>query len=261
VIGWDGSVYDVSASTFARELYGQLGLCQSVPYAAAMARLALLQKWQADPTEAEGRHWHLVRVYLGGKGGGPIASACEKKRKLPKNAGFKEFLDKERAKLPVASAQTFVGRRRMVQRILRAFDDEASSGVLIHGMGRLGKSSLAARIANRLPGHKTVVIFEQYHADQVLERVLAALPPATSRDLRQTWAASVAATPDALGEALRDALEKNGGPPLLLIIDDLERILEDPKPGRDVLVKPDYRAMLGAVLKTFDNVDTEPGCF
>ena len=233
-IGWDGSVYDISASSFARVFYGELGRCQSVPYAAAIARLALLQKWQADPRAAEGRHWHLARVYLGEVGGGPIAAAGGKKRRLPKNAGFKEFLDKERARSPVASAQTFVGRRRKVQEVLRAFDDQAISGVLVHGMGRLGKSSLAARIANRMPSHKPVVVFEHYHADQVWDRVLTALPSRTGQELRQTWdAAAIAKTPATLDSALKDALDSNDGQPLLLIIDDLEQILEDPgaRPG------------------------------
>ncbi|MDH3662463.1 MAG: CHAT domain-containing protein [Alphaproteobacteria bacterium] len=255
VIGWDGSVYDISASSFARVLYGELGRCQTVPYAAAMARLALLQTWRADPRAVEGRHWHLAWVYLGEAGGGPIAVAGERKRQLPKNAGFQEFLDKERAQSPVASARTFVGRRRKVQEVLRAFDDQAVCGVLIHGMGRLGKSSLAARIANRMPEHKPVVIFKNYHADQLWDRVLAALPPRTGQELRRTWdAASIAETFEL---ALKDALESRGGAPLLLIIDDLEQILEDPEPGRDVLVQPAHRAMLGAVLRAFGDTDNE----
>ena len=44
--------------------------------------------------------------------------------------------------------------------------------------------------------------------------------------------------------------------PLLLIIDDLEQILEEPKADQSVLVKPAYRAMLGAVLKCFHAADT-----
>ncbi len=61
--------------------------------------------------------------------------------------------------MPVASAAEFVGRRRQAQRILRAFREREGAGVLIHGIGSHGKSSLAARIANRMPGHDTVVIY------------------------------------------------------------------------------------------------------
>ena len=257
MIGWDGSVYDISASTFARELYRELGRHQAVPYAGAIARQALLQKYQADKGQAEGCHWHLARVYAGPKGGGPIASVRGEKRNLPKNTGFKEFLDKDRAKSPVASAQTFVGRRRLVQRALRAFEDDACSGVLIHGMDRLGKSSLAARIANRLPGHKPVVIFEHYHADQVLDRILSALSPALGKELRQTWAASVGETAADLKPALKDALDRSDDQPLLLIIDDLEQILEEPEAGRSVLVRSNFQAMLSAVLKAFEQNNSE----
>ena len=36
--------------------------------------------------------------------------------------------------------------------------------------------SLAARVANRLPHHTTVVVFNAYRGDAVLDRVLNSLP-------------------------------------------------------------------------------------
>ena len=44
-------------------------------------------------------------------------------------------------------AREFVGRRRQAQDVLRAFRGDERAGVLIFGMGSLGKSSLAARVA------------------------------------------------------------------------------------------------------------------
>lgn len=49
-----------------------------------------------------------------------------------------------------------------MQAALKALRDGGHAGVLLHGMGRLGKSSLAARIANRLPDLKLGVVFEHY---------------------------------------------------------------------------------------------------
>lgn len=75
------------------------------------------------------------------------------------------------------TADPFVGRCRPIQRALRALADGATAGVLIHGMGNLGKSSPAARIANRLPTHTVVVLFERYDPPAVVDALVAALPP------------------------------------------------------------------------------------
>ncbi|MBV8070693.1 MAG: hypothetical protein JO270_12360 [Acidobacteriaceae bacterium] len=69
-------------------------------------------------------------------GGGSICAVAKPKPKLPKQAGFREFLDKE-AQGPVASAREFVGRRREAQKVLRAFAERRHAGVLIHELGRL----------------------------------------------------------------------------------------------------------------------------
>jgi hypothetical protein len=114
VIGWDGSVYDTDAS--------QLAVRSSVAYAAAMERASLLRLQQTDPEHQTGQHWHLARVYLGPTGGGPVCANGKPRRDLTKDAGYKAFLDKSR-QIPVASAREFVGRRRAVQSVLRAFDD------------------------------------------------------------------------------------------------------------------------------------------
>ena len=145
-IGWDGSVYDADAISFANVFYKQLAAGRSVAYAAALARHTLLRAHLADPER--GHHWHLARVYVGPAGGGPLCAPGKPKRSFRKEAGFKEFLDKANTRVPVASMAEFVGRRRQVQRILRTFREREAVGVLIHGMGNLGKSSLAARIAN-----------------------------------------------------------------------------------------------------------------
>jgi hypothetical protein len=161
-IGWDGSVYDLDAITFAEIFYEELARGSSVAYAAARARGSLLRAHLAEPRQ--GRHWHLARVYLGPRGGGALRASSKPSRPFHKEAGYKEFLDSKQRRVPVATAAEFVGRRRQAQRILRAFRDKEGAGLLIHGIGRQGKSSLAARIANRMPRHDTVVIFGRYDA-------------------------------------------------------------------------------------------------
>ena len=262
VLGWDGSVYDRDATLFATRFYGELAEHQSVPYAAAAARREVLRVHRDDPIE--GHHWHLARVYAGPAGAGAVCDRTQPKRKLRKDAGFKEFLDKANRRVRVATAQEFVGRRRVAQDVLRAYRDGRKAGVLIYGMGNSGKSSLAARIANRLPKHETVVAFERYDALAIFERLVAALPPRQRAEWKETWRPSIAADPAALADALEAMLE---GPfdadPILLIIDDFEQILEKPAPEQPVTPIKDtagscnlWRASIAAVLRAFEAADT-----
>ena len=179
-LGWDGSVYDENAILFAQTFYKQLAAGRSVSYAAAQAQGALLRAHLKDPKR--GRHWHLARVYLGPQGGGALCASTKPKRTFRRDPGYKEFLDPKGLRVPVATAAEFVGRRRQAQRVLRAFRDQEGAGVLIQGMGSQGKSSLAARIANRMPRHETVVIFGRYDTLAVFDALKEALPPKLRAD-------------------------------------------------------------------------------
>jgi hypothetical protein len=263
-IGWDGSVNDADAIGFAATFYEELARGSSVAYAAARARGALLRAHLADPDQ--GQHWHLARAYSGPRGDGTLCAAARPRRAFRRDAGYKEFLDLRQRRVPVASAAEFVGRRREAQRILRAFRDRERAGVLIHGLGRQGKSSLAARIANRMPGHDTVVIYERYDALAVFEALRNALPTRLQRDFDQTWREQVTREASNLRNALLDMLE---GPfrttdpatrakPVLLIVDDLEQILETPKPGEArTPVKTNYSVALASIIAAFRDAETE----
>jgi hypothetical protein len=48
-------------------------------------------------------------------------------------------------------------------------------GALLHGQGRLGKSSLAARIADRCPDRAVAVVFGDYGALAILDAVAEAV--------------------------------------------------------------------------------------
>ncbi|EGV27537.1 hypothetical protein ThidrDRAFT_4652, partial [Thiorhodococcus drewsii AZ1] len=213
------------------------------------------QAAQSDPRR--GRHWHLARLYLGPTGGGALAGKGLPKRRLASETCADQFLDSERGEVPVARRAEFVGRRRQIQSVLRAFRD-GSPGVLVQGMGSLGKSSLSARIASRLTGHRTVVIFGDYDALTILDRLLEAVPVQQRQVARDTWREAVLADPGALTEALEDLLE---GPldadPVLLVVDDLESVLETPAPSAPLTpVQPDYRVPLAAVLTAFARAST-----
>ncbi len=140
VLGWDGSVYDPDAIAFAEPFYRELAGYETPAFAASAARRAVLERHMNDPQT--GVHWHLARLWLGSDGGGPLCAKGKLRRRLPAHdAGYKAVLDGKRGRGPeVAGALTFVGRRREAQAVIGAFREDAAPGVLIDGMGNLGKS-------------------------------------------------------------------------------------------------------------------------
>jgi AAA ATPase domain len=196
---------------------------------------------------------------LGPQGGGSLVGGSKRRDMMPATHGEKEFLVKERRKVPVASHEMFVGRRRELQTALRALRGRDHAGVLLHGMGRLGKSSLAARIANRRRDLKLAVVFEHYGTLDVLEALRLALEEnPEAPELVRNGVQRVREDPSRLEETLIDLLRAASmqaggtGTPVLLVIDDLERILEaDPAGGRHRL-QAAFAPVLRAVLRAFD---------
>jgi tetratricopeptide (TPR) repeat protein len=257
VLGWDGSVYDSDATQFTRAFYRELSGHASVPFAASAARRELLR---ANLNDAScGRHWHLARVYAGAGGTGACCGSGLPKRRIRRNASYKEFLDKAGSRVPVATAREFVGRRREAQAVLRAFRDLGMTGVLVSGMGNIGKSSLAARVANRMPRHRTIVVYERYDGMAIFEQLLSALPASERAACERTWRTQIAEEGGKVGLALEEMLETQfDAQPILLVIDDLEQILDPPRPGQlrmpvaDAAGNADaWRASLRGVLNAF----------
>ncbi|MER7488306.1 CHAT domain-containing protein, partial [Streptomyces sp. NPDC126497] len=259
VIGWDGSVSDRAATLFAEHLYQQLSRRVDVAEAVARARRRLL----ACSDEVLRADWHLARLWLGPAGGGPLVAGTRKRQMVPAHHVTKTFLDRKH-ELPVAAAEMFVGRRPEMQRALRALRGGQKAGVLLHGQGRLGKSSLAARIADRHPNRAVAVVFGDYTPAAILDAVadaVAANPAA--RTLVDARRDEVRHQPERLKPLLIDLLAgpcaqelDDGGKPLLLVIDDLEQILTA-DPGGPHRLDPEHAAVLADVLSAFDPALTD----
>ena len=114
-----------------------------------------------------------------GCGSGRAAAArwspgAQKRSLVTATRGTKTFLDRKH-QVPVATADMFVGRRPELQQSLRALRSGERAGVLLHGQGRLGKSSLAARIADRSPDYAVAVVFGDYSALAILDAITTAV--------------------------------------------------------------------------------------
>ncbi|MFD7411636.1 CHAT domain-containing protein, partial [Kitasatospora purpeofusca] len=258
VIGWDGSVGDRAATLFAEHLYARLGRRATVAEAVAAARRELLE----SPDEHVRADWHLARLWLGPAGGGPLVAGTVKRRMAPAHHATTTFLGSKHD-VPVAATEMFVGRRPELQQSLRALRGRRHGGVLLHGQGRLGKSSLAARIADRLPDRAVAVVFGDYTRAAVLDAVATAVEPIPdARDLLRDRRADVREHPDRFKALLVDLLT---GPcaqtqgtrrPLLLVIDDLEQVLTHDPHGPHRL-HDGAAEVLADVISAFDPATTD----
>lgn len=247
VLGWGSSVYDGEAMQFAKYFYHSLSQNSLCIEAMAEARLNLFY----PPRDAEfplSFHWHLARLFLGHSRVERLNSGDEPRRWLDDEFGAQAFLDKKQ-QVPVARAAEFVGRRRALQTIIRELRNPKHAGVLIHGMGRQGKSSLAARVARRLIEHEPVVVFGHYSAVDILQ-AFRGFDPEFNKIVRE-YESQVRENPSLLSDALLLLLQGKTKP-ILLIIDDLEQILmPPPQPEQLHTVRTEEQVPLRILISTF----------
>ena len=135
VLGWGEKVKDTDATAASSQLYGKLSQGKTIAQALSSTYQALIRQ--------QARDWHKLRLYVATSL--PQALVTRGRKQLPRPQTPLEFRDDEN-RLRVAKREELVGRRRQLQNCLRTLKtDEEKVGVLIHGMGGLGKSSIASR--------------------------------------------------------------------------------------------------------------------
>ncbi|WP_375471311.1 tetratricopeptide repeat protein [uncultured Nostoc sp.] len=149
VLGWARPVYDRTGIVAAQALYLALATGATVEQAVKAAQQKMIEEICPD--------WHLLRMYRDTR---PIKQLVtplntKNREKLKFAAPEQEFLD-ENKQVKVASRFEFVGRRRPLQRCLKALRETNNQivGVFIAGMGGLGKSTLAARLCTRVQAQR-----------------------------------------------------------------------------------------------------------
>jgi tetratricopeptide (TPR) repeat protein len=249
VLGWALPVGDSAASLAAAELYLHLAAGKPIDEAVAKARLHLIKEQSV--------FWHLLRFYSNETplDGMVTPPKTPNRERLQIRDAANEFLDAG-SKIEVCRRENFVGRRRPIQRCLRVLqskeeDANYAEGILLHGMGGLGKSSLAARICERLPGSKRLVFVGALgNADLDFTGTI-------SYALDDPKAIEILNQPGlSLTQRLRNLFR---GPlvtrPVIFVFDDFEQNLEES--GAGYIVKPVALEILRSLLTAIRETSSE----
>ncbi|MEZ6053956.1 MAG: CHAT domain-containing protein, partial [Planctomycetaceae bacterium] len=280
VLGFAGKVNDRDATRFAGTLYHWLARKSSLEQALARARQELLH-----PTEAgaePSNDWHLARLYLGPTGGGTLVRGTKARRLWNAKHAHRSMLDASNAATAVAGPATFVGRRAVVQRLLRTFRGtskdpaEQKCGALLYAVGRQGKSSTAYRVMQRLVEHRPVVLYGTFDALYVLRQFEQRIGGQAVQTIVDKYKPLVADNPAQLKNALQELLsgpcvqyvrQANDHPaqhPVLLVLDDFEQMLHFPQgTGAAPHLDPQFpkrRAAVIAILRAFQAVPETKSC-
>jgi hypothetical protein len=233
VLGWALPVGDISATEFAAQLYRTLADGEPIDRAIVEARRHLYAGKRAN--------WHLLRVYADKTPLAPMVTPLNTKgrARIQTRPADQEFLDPQTQLSRVASRAAFVGRRRVIQRCLRTLKqphgaDGAAQALVLHGMGGLGKSSLASRLLERTPTHQRAVWYGRVDLTKFRELTAKVRFPTLDQQIEATKLLDNDQAP--LAVRLRYLLD---GPleqtPCLFVFDDFEDGNLHERDGRHVL--------------------------
>ncbi|MEH1897428.1 MAG: tetratricopeptide repeat protein, partial [Nostoc sp.] len=159
ILSWGRPVEDRTATAAAAHLYGKLAAGYQLAEALASTYQQLFKQNVRD--------WHLLRLYVQGECPGALVDVLGDVPPSAPEPAYQQFLDPDTQQVRVAKPSEFVGRRRTLQRCLKAI--RTSLGVLIHGLGGVGKSTVTARLLERMVGYHRLVNFRQLDEDKLLK--------------------------------------------------------------------------------------------
>lgn len=243
VLGWGQKVLDLDAIAAAAALYEELSAGLQITEALAITYQTLIKN--------KARDWHLLRLYTAGNLPGSLVTPLwtDGRKPAPQPSFATEFLDPANL-IKVPTRESFVGRRRQLQSCLRALSLPINKvGVLIHGMGGLGKSSLAARLCDRLTNFERIVRVGTIDEAILVSKLAEKLDDNEQRKSLQN--------PD---EELKYRLKRvfchlhKETKPFLLVLDDFEVNLE-PR-NESYVPKPEVAKVLEALVWAIKNNET-----
>ena len=249
VLGWGKKVRDEDATAAAAALYKSLAAGYELTEALASTYQALIAH--------QARDWHLLRPYVAGNMPINLVTTVRTRgrKRAPKPTVTEQFLDAAGQQVKVPTREAFVGRRRQIRNCLKALKFPSDQvGVLIHGMGGLGKSSLASRLCDRLTEFDKIVWSGKVDEASLLSKLGDKLQKlqreALQRDdeelkyrLRDLfWAL----------EEMAESSDKTGsggnGKPFMLVLDDFENNLASRPNSGDYVLLPEMAMILKALV-------------
>ncbi|ACC85122.1 GUN4 domain-containing protein [Nostoc punctiforme] len=248
VIGWGERVKDTDATAAAGQLYWELSQGGTLTQAMASTYQKSIEQKVPD--------WHKLRLYAANTLPGTLVTSLRtpRRKQLPKPSNEVEFRDDEK-RLRVTTRENFVGRRRQLQNCLRTLKTDFDKvGILIHGMGGWGKSSIASRLWDRLPEHEKILWWQQIDESYLIKKLKDKLINPKQLELIPDLENSKIPLKSRL-IYLFTQLAETGEKSFLLILDDFEWNLE-PREGQYVLkaeVAPILEALVQAIQSTGTN--------
>jgi len=224
VLGWARPVKDFDASVAAGALYKHMAGGTRTDESVALVRAAL--------ADEKSDQWHLLRLYANATDLSPLVTppGAKGRKRLHVRVAQEEFLDAG-ARSEVCPSSLFVGRRRAIQRCLTELRSPPAEvghheGILLSGMGGLGKSSLGARLCDRMRRHRRVVWVGVIDETQILNVL--------GDKLGDPEAAAVLNEPRlSLKQRLIRLLDEHlDEKPVLFVFDDFEQNAIEEAPGR-----------------------------
>jgi tetratricopeptide (TPR) repeat protein len=215
VLGWGRPVGDVGAIATSMVLYRALAEGFTLAEALALTYQGLIKENVAD--------WCLLRLYAqyGAWGELVLPPGDTVPQQLPEAST--DFLDQRNGLVKVAGKDGFVGRRRYLQRGLQSLKSPNFLGIWLHGLGGVGKSTIACRLLDRLsPSYDRLVIAGALDTDKLINLL--------SRQCENPLGNQILANEDlSLTQRLTLFLKNGLNDPtrrLVFVLDDFEQNLE-----------------------------------
>ncbi|ARV58625.1 hypothetical protein BZZ01_08235 [Nostocales cyanobacterium HT-58-2] len=229
VLGWGYTVSDEGATKAVQALYEALLKGKEVTHALALTYLALIEEENKKNKENKARAWHLLRLYTAHSLPGNLVTLSNRRPARPPSVAT-EFLDLDTKQIKIATRESFVGRRRQLQKCLCSLlgGNEVEGNkvaILIHGMGGLGKSSLAARLCDRLANFERVVWQGRVDEPKLVKKLSEIKVVRNNQKLLTELTEDNKELRYRL-ESVFDDLSNNGEKNFLLVLDDFEENLE-----------------------------------
>ncbi len=221
VLGWGRLVGDGAAIVAAMVLYRSLAESFTLAESLALTYQSLIQECVPD--------WCLLRLYAQvGAWDALVLPAEYRSLQLPLEANT-EFLDPQ-GLIKVAGKDGFVGRRRYLQKGLKALKSPNNLGIWLYGLGGAGKSTIACRLLDRLsPDDLKLVISGTF--DRVkLENLLSPLCSSTGKQILQ----SDLPLSEKLVKMFKNGLDEPQQR-LVFVLDDFEQNIELDGDGNPIL--------------------------